>query len=72
MRCGLMGVEASVSAVMNSKHLRYSRKPLAYSRQVVTGSLHGSADYRRGFGRKILAVKYCSREVREKAPVSWW
>ncbi len=28
MRCGLMGVEASVSAVMNSKHLHYSRKPV--------------------------------------------
>lgn len=27
MRCGLMGVEASVWAVMNSKHLHYSRKP---------------------------------------------
>lgn len=45
---------------------------LASSRQVVTGSLHGSADYRRRFGRKILAVKCCSQEVREKAPVSWW
>lgn len=45
---------------------------LASSRQVVTGSLHWSADYRRRFGRKILAVKCCSQEVREKAPVSWW
>lgn len=28
MRCSLMGVSTSVSAVMNSKHLHYSRKPV--------------------------------------------
>lgn len=27
IRCSLMGVEASVSDVMNCKHLHYSRKP---------------------------------------------
>lgn len=33
MRRGLMGVEASVSAVMNSEHLHYSRKAVRLRRE---------------------------------------